>query len=269
MSPDAAHWVIVLFAAAFGGAVGSFLNVVVYRVPNGLSLISPPSHCPMCKTFIRWHDNVPVFGWLMLGGHCRHCGCWIPIRYPLVEAFTAAMFAALAAVENPLVAGAACPYHLVLLCTLLSSALIEVDGNRPPLALFVPALLTGIVAPLLWPIAQSAAWTGLRSPVAMDLFDILAGLAAGVVLSGAIWLITLAWRKRRVQVADSAAPPSTGLLFGLICTGTFLGWSAVAIIALVTFVVHTLLLCPRRGEPRVYAPPSVWLLVAAIAWLLV
>ena len=101
MSFDAAHWVIVLFAAVLGGAVGSFLNVVVYRLPNRLSLIWPPSHCPICKEPIRWFDNVPVFGWIMLGGHCRHCHCWIPLRYPLVEALTAAMFAALALVENP------------------------------------------------------------------------------------------------------------------------------------------------------------------------
>jgi leader peptidase (prepilin peptidase) / N-methyltransferase len=129
---------MVAFAAVFGGCVGSFLNVVVYRLPNGLSLISPPSHCPQCKEPIRWYDNVPVFGWIMLGGHCRHCHGWIPIRYPLVEAFTAAMFAALAMVEDPLTA--AYPCHLMLLCTLLCAVLIKVDGNRPPWRLFVPAL---------------------------------------------------------------------------------------------------------------------------------
>jgi len=179
MSLDAAHWLIVLFSAAFGGAVGSFLNVVVYRLPNGLSLITPPSHCPICKEPIRWFDNVPVFGWIMLGGHCRHCHCRIPIRYPLVEAFTAAVFAALATVEDPLTA--AYPCHLMLLCTLLCSALIEVDGNRPPLRLFVPAL---------------------------------------------------------------------------------------GVLALVTLAVHGMLLWPWRGQPRVCIPPSVWLLVSAVAWLL-
>ena len=100
--PDAAHWLIVLCSAVFGGAIGSFLNVVVYRLPHGISLITPPSHCPNCKRPIRWFDNVPVFGWIMLRGRCRHCRCPISIRYPAVEAFTAAMFAALAAVENPL-----------------------------------------------------------------------------------------------------------------------------------------------------------------------
>jgi leader peptidase (prepilin peptidase)/N-methyltransferase len=255
MPLDAAQWVIVLFAAAFGGAVGSFLNVVVYRLPNRLSLISPPSHCPMCKEPIRWFDNVPVFGWIMLGGHCRHCHCWIPLRYPLVEACTAAMFAALALVENPLTADspAAYPCHAMLLCTLLCSALIEVDGNRPPLRLFVPALIVGIVVPLAWPIEGLNVWIGL---------------AAGIVASGAVWLLTLAWRKMRPQNTPAAAPAYLGLLFGLICTGMFLGWFALAVIALVTLAVHVILLFPWRGEARIHVPPSVWLLIAVLAWLL-
>ncbi len=255
MPPDAAHWLIVLFAAAFGGCVGSFLNVVVYRLPNGLSLISPPSHCPTCKQPIRWFDNVPVFGWIMLGGRCRHCRCRISIRYPLVEAFTAAMFVALALVEDPLTAAypAAYPCHLVLLCTLLCSALIEVDGNRPPLRLFVPALIVGIAVPLIWPIDRLNVWVGL---------------AAGLVASGAGWLLLLGRQKMQAQNAPDVAPPSTGLFFGLICAGPCLGWSALAAIAFVTLAVYALLLLPWRGQPRIQIPASVWLLVATLAWFL-
>ena len=252
MPLDAAHWMIVLFAAVFGGAVGSFLNVVVYRLPNRLSLISPPSHCPTCKEPIRWFDNVPVFGWIMLGGRCRHCRCRISMRYPLVEAFTAAMFVALAINENPLTA--AYPCRLLLLCTLLCSALIEVDGNRPPLRLFVPALIVGVVAPLIWPIDELNVW---------------AGLAAGIIASGAVWLLTLGWRKLQGQNASDVALPFTGLPLGLICAGPFLGWLPLAAIALVSVAVYVLLLLPQRGEPQIYIPPSVWLLVAALSWLLV
>jgi len=90
------------------------LNVVVYRLPNGLSLISPPSHCPKCKQPIRWYDNVPVFGWIALRGRCRDCRCWIPIRYPLVEAITLAMFAGLAAVEGPF--KGIIPRHVLTIC---------------------------------------------------------------------------------------------------------------------------------------------------------
>jgi leader peptidase (prepilin peptidase) / N-methyltransferase len=141
-------WFPVLVAAAFGGAVGSFLNVVVYRLPLGISLVHPPSHCPSCKQPIRWFDNVPVFGWIMLGGRCRNCRNPISVRYPLVEAATAAIFGGLALVENPLSLAYAC--HLVWLCTLFCAGLIAIDGKRPPLKLFVPALVAGIVWIVAW-----------------------------------------------------------------------------------------------------------------------
>lgn len=271
---DAAHCLSILFAAAFGGSVGSFLNVVVYRLPNGLSLITPPSHCPMCKEPIRWHDNVPVFGWLMLRGHCRNCRCWIPMRYPAVEAFTAVMFAALAAVENPM--RAVYPdhlillcYHLMLLCTLLCAALIEIDGNRPPLRLFIPAMIVGIGTPLAWPsIRLLAGLRGLHSTIAISAIDVLMNTVAGALLSGVLWLLILVWRRKRTQDVADAGPPFTGLLLGLICTAAFFGWVVLCIFTSVILLVHLMLL-PGRGQSRVWVPPSVWLLVCAIAWLLV
>jgi leader peptidase (prepilin peptidase) / N-methyltransferase len=267
MLPPAAHWLIVLTAAAFGGAVGSFLNVVVYRLPLGLSLVTPPSHCPQCKTPIRWFDNVPVFGWIMLGGRCRQCRCRIPVRYPVVEALTAAMFVAVALVECPL--QATCPYHLVLLSTLLAAALIEVDGHRPPPHLFAPALAAGIVVPLLWPVDQSAmAWDGRFSisPAQMD--DVIVGLLAGAAMAGAGWLL---WRVdgwRRGRAAADSAPLSIGLLGGLVCTGESLGLPAVCAIFVLVAATRASLLLPKRGSPRIHVPPSVWLLVFAFVWIL-
>src|SRR5262245_15966870 len=80
-----------------GLAVGSFLNVVIYRVPRGESLVRPGSHCPHCGTPIMARHNIPVFGWLSLRGRCASCGAGISLRYPLVEVGTAALFVALAA----------------------------------------------------------------------------------------------------------------------------------------------------------------------------
>jgi leader peptidase (prepilin peptidase) / N-methyltransferase len=269
MPLEVAYCLMILFAAAFGGSIGSFLNVVVYRLPNGLSLISPPSHCPKCKEPIRWHDNVPVFGWIALGGKCRNCGCRISIRYPLIEAITAAMFAALVAVEGPLLATdyrITYPYHLLLLCTLLCSALIEVDGNRPPLRLFIPAIVVGIAAPMIWSIQQPALFG--RADEAAGLSDVLLGLLAGVALGGVVSLIAL--RRRFAQPQDADAPPlPAGLSLGLICTGTFLGWESLGVIAAVTLAVHFLLLLARGERAGIRIPSSVWLLIAVMTWLLV
>src|ERR1019366_670453 len=81
----------IIFAALFGALVGSFLNVVVYRLPRGESLVTPGSHCPSCSAPVKPYDNVPVLAWLWLRGRCRACRAAISPRYPLVEATTAAL----------------------------------------------------------------------------------------------------------------------------------------------------------------------------------
>lgn len=87
------HLIIILFVFALGACVGSFLNVVVWRMPRGESLVSPPSHCPKCNNPLKWYDNLPVIGWLKLQGRCRFCREPISPRYPIVEAVTGLMFA--------------------------------------------------------------------------------------------------------------------------------------------------------------------------------
>src|SRR5580704_14403073 len=86
------HLFYISFLFAVGACIGSFLNVVVYRLPRGLSLISPPSRCPKCETPLAWYDNIPVFGWIFLRGKCRYCREGISPRYPIVEAITGLLF---------------------------------------------------------------------------------------------------------------------------------------------------------------------------------
>ena len=100
LEPD----VLILFLGVviFGGCVGSFLNVFVYRVPRRKSLVYPPSHCPRCGHPIRWYDNVPVFGWVKLRGKCRDCQQPISIRYPCVEGFCGILFGSVFVLVNHL-----------------------------------------------------------------------------------------------------------------------------------------------------------------------
>jgi leader peptidase (prepilin peptidase)/N-methyltransferase len=88
---------LLIVAALLGLAVGSFLNVVIYRVPRGESLVRPGSHCPHCGNAVRNRHNIPVLGWLVLRGRCADCQARVSARYPLVEAGTAALFVAVAA----------------------------------------------------------------------------------------------------------------------------------------------------------------------------
>src|SRR4051795_10796656 len=89
--------ITVVFCGVLGLLIGSFLNVVIWRVPRGESIVRPPSHCPGCDQPIAPQDNIPVLAWLLLRGRCRHCGTRISARYPAVELATAALFVGLAA----------------------------------------------------------------------------------------------------------------------------------------------------------------------------
>jgi prepilin signal peptidase PulO-like enzyme (type II secretory pathway) len=89
-------WILAFWVFVVGSAIGSFLNVVIYRMPRGMSLSKPGSHCPKCGRAIRWYHNLPIAGWILLRGKCRDCKASISPRYPLVEAAIAFLFVATA-----------------------------------------------------------------------------------------------------------------------------------------------------------------------------
>jgi leader peptidase (prepilin peptidase)/N-methyltransferase len=244
--PEALLWLIVLWMFAIGAAVGSFLNVVVYRLPLGLSLVYPPSHCPKCSKRIPWYDNVPIFGWIILRGRCRQCHNPISARYPIVEAVTATMFGLLAIVEmNRL--NTIYPYQLLLLCTLLCAGLIEFDGGRPPARLFIPVILIGAISPLFWPeLRPWHAWSELPPSLTWAV-DGLAGLAAAAVLGGLAWLI----RGKQRPV---------GLLLSLVCVGLVLGWQMLTSVALLAGFIELCLWLPDPISLRRHFAPTIPLL---------
>lgn len=86
------HWLIIPFLFLFGACIGSFLNVVVWRLPRGKSLLWPPSACPKCNHMLAWYDNIPVLGWILLRGRCRYCHEPVSARYPIIEAITGLLF---------------------------------------------------------------------------------------------------------------------------------------------------------------------------------
>ncbi|WP_248704074.1 A24 family peptidase [Curtobacterium sp. MWU13-2055] len=141
---------VVGFAAATGLAIGSFLNVVVHRVPAGLSVVAPASACPRCGHEIRARDNVPVLSWAVLRGRCRDCAEPISVRYPLVELATAVLFAlvvlhfgpALLAATDARAAAVATTVlvaMLYLMAVSVALALIDLDVHRLPNAIVLPA----------------------------------------------------------------------------------------------------------------------------------
>ncbi len=136
-----AAWVVLA-----GAAVGSFLNVVVARLPRGQSVVRPRSRCPRCSAAIAWYDNIPILSWLLLRARCRTCGARISARYPLVEALGAGA-AWLAWMRHGLSAAAAA--ELAFACALVALAFIDLDTWLLPHVITWPLIVTGLGASVL------------------------------------------------------------------------------------------------------------------------
>jgi leader peptidase (prepilin peptidase) / N-methyltransferase len=233
----------ITLAALLGAVVGSFLNVVIHRVPIGESIVAPRSRCPRCGTEIAARDNVPILSWLLLRGRCRHCGAPISPRYPLVELLTAVAFAAVVAVrgfDEGLVV------ELPFVAALIALAGIDLDHKLLPNVIVYPLAVYGVVAVAI-----------------VDTGDLVEHLIAGVAAAGFLLAALLAY------------PAGMGMgdvkLAGAM--GFFLGLSIVPAL-LIAFLAGTavgLAIMAREGvSARKKAVPfGVFLAIGGIAGVLV
>jgi leader peptidase (prepilin peptidase)/N-methyltransferase len=186
----------VALIAVLGAAVGSFLNVVIHRLPRDESIVRPRSRCPHCETALRPSDNVPLLSWLLLRGRCRMCGARISLRYPLVELFTAAAFAAVAltqGVDHDLL------LELPFAAVLIAVAGIDLEHRIVPNRIVVPAAVFGVAAAALVEpgelpellIAGGAAFTALllaalAYPAGMGMGDVKLAGVMGLYLGASV-----------------------------------------------------------------------------------
>jgi leader peptidase (prepilin peptidase)/N-methyltransferase len=223
---------VTFVAGVFGLIIGSFLNVVVYRAPRGLSVVQPGSFCPACGTPIRSSDNIPIISWLALRARCRQCGEPISPRYPAVELLTGAVFAAVA---WGLGAHWGVPGMCVLAATALTLAAIDLDGMAPPLS--VACIGTGVGGTLL-----------LAAAIADRRWWHLGGMLIGIAAAGCA--ATIAGRRSRRGGADIAP-------WALLPAGAVVGWVGApgTVVGVASFVVTVVPLAilvrgrPRRGDP--------------------
>lgn len=235
----------LVLAAVLGLIIGSFLNVVVWRVPRGESIVRPPSACPACGHPIRPWDNVPVVSWLALRARCRDCGEPISARYPLVEAGTAVLFGAVAwrfglAWELPA--------YLYLAAIAIALALIDLDVKRLPDAIVLPSYAVAAVALGAAAVAQGEYTPLVRAAIggaALFVFYFLiafaypSGMGFGDVKLAGVLGIYLAW----------------------------LGWGSLVVGAFAAFVLGGVyaigLLLARRASRKTGVPFGPWMLVGA------
>ncbi len=224
-----------LGAALFGALVGSFLNVVVARVPQGESVVHPRSRCPRCRRLIAWYDNVPIVSWLILRGRCRGCALPISLRYPLVELLGAALGWAALHRHGPVAPALA---EFTFTAFLLALAAIDLDTWLLPNALTWPLLAFGLLCGL-------AGWSAAPGPGA-------AAWGAGLGF-GAFWLVAVlgekAFGKEALGFGD------VWLLGGL---GAWLGASALLPVVLLAStqgaLVGVALILVGKAQPGPAAP---------------
>ena len=176
---------IVAIAFVFGLLIGSFLNVVAYRLPRGESLVTPPSHCPACGEPVRMRDNIPVLGWVVLRGRCRDCGEPFSWRYPAVELLTGVLYALVVATQDDAIGIA---LGLCLVTALVPLTLIDLDVRRLPDAITAPAAVAALAAGLAFDI-DGVPEQLIAGVVALGLFLLAAVMKPGGMGMGDVKLV--------------------------------------------------------------------------------
>ncbi len=234
---------VVATCGALGLVIGSFLNVVIWRVPRGESVVQPPSACPSCGHAVRPHDNVPVLSWLLLRGRCRDCGASISGRYPLVEALTGVLFALTGWYVGP---SWDLPAYLYLVAIGVALAAIDMDVHRLPDVITLPSY--PVVAALL---AVGAAPDGEWGAYGR-------ALLCGLLLL-AFYLVLVLVYPRGMGLGDVKLAGLLGMYLGWV------GWGAFAVGAFGAFVVgglySSVLLMTGRAGRRSSIPFGPWMLV--------
>ena len=240
------RWFVLSFAAAYGLVLGSFINVLIYRLPRGMSVARPRSHCPSCGRLVRWYDNVPVLSYLALRGRCRSCGARISPRYPLVELASGGLVLVAVARFGLTVTGV---FAAVLLLLLLPLALIDLEHHLLPDVLTLPGLALGLAGGAL----------GALVP----LWDSVGGALLGAAIP---YLVIVAYRLLR-----GVEGMGLGDVKLLAMIGAFLGWQG----ALLTLCLGAAagasaglaLIVVRRGRLDTELPFGTFLAAAAVAVL--
>jgi leader peptidase (prepilin peptidase) / N-methyltransferase len=216
-----------------GLCVGSFLNVCIYRLPHGTSIIHPPSACPGCNSAIRWYDNIPLISYILLRGRCRVCKTVISPRYPLVELLTG-LFAIIVVMRFGFAWSAL--IYFVLIAAFLVITFIDIDHRIIPDVISLPGIPLGFAASFVLP---RLTWT-----------DSLLGILAG---GGSLFAI--AWGYQLITDKDGMGGGDIKLLAMI---GAFLGWQGVIFTIMASSLIGTLagvVLMVRAGKGMKLAIP--------------
>ena len=216
-------------AITIGACIGSFLNVVIYRVPAGLSILYPPSRCPHCLRKLAPRDNIPIIGWFLIRGKCRYCHTPVSWRYPAIEALTAFLFWCVAAyfgTSQPIIT---LGFYAAFLSWLLALSMIDIDTQTLPNSLTQSGLVLGLIY------QGSLAFTNIgdRTNFAGNLIN---GIVGAVM---AIWVLEIIRIGGRIWLQKEAMGGGDPKFAAMI--GMWLGWQNILVTILIASAVGTLI----------------------------
>jgi leader peptidase (prepilin peptidase)/N-methyltransferase len=215
-------------AIVLGACIGSFLNVVIYRVPAGLSILHPPSRCPHCLRQLAPRDNIPIIGWFLIKGKCRYCHTPVSWRYPAIEALTAFLFWCVAVYFGTSIPILILCFYAAFLSWLLALAMIDIDTMTLPNSL----TQSGLVLGLIYQISLASMKSGDRLAFPTILLFGIGGAVLG------IWLLDIMRIAGRVFLQKEAMGGGDPKLAAMI--GMWLGWQNVLLTILIASAIGTL-----------------------------
>lgn len=213
-----------IFVFLFGASIGSFLNVVIYRVPNEESVVFPNSACPNCKNPIKPYDNIPILSWLILGGKCRNCKNPISPRYISVELLTGLLFLL---VYWAIGFNAFLPVALIFAATMVSLVFIDAEHMILPDVITYPLLGFSLLVRLVFPVLFGSSYFSDLSIYPLNqlhtfptwLTSLIGAVLGALVGGGFLWLVGAIWKKLRG--VDAMGLGDVKMMFGV---GALLGW---------------------------------------------
>ena len=256
----------VVAAAIVGAIIGSFLNVVIHRVPRGESIAFPASRCPACGTAIRPYDNIPVVSWAVLRGRCRSCRAPISARYPAVELLTAALFALTFRLRSGLTLSL--PFDLAFAAAILALVFIDAEHMILPNVITYPGIAVALVARALVPNLYGVASLGAQAHVPAWLFSVAGAVIGALVGGGFLWLVGWLWE--RLRGVEAMGLGDVKMMF---MVGAYLGWPLTLLAIFVGVLSGSLagvglMLKRGRRDMQMLLPFGIFLGVGSLVSLL-
>jgi leader peptidase (prepilin peptidase)/N-methyltransferase len=261
------------FITIMGAVVGSFLNVVIHRVPRGESIVFPNSRCPSCSNAIRPYDNIPIVSYTMLRGRCRACRVPISIRYPAVELLTALLYLAVVLARGISVATI---FDLVFLTAIVALIFIDAEHMLLPNVITYPGIVLALVARLILPMLLGPTAfddlpglsTSLFAGLPLWVSSLLAGVLGALVGGGSLWLVGWLWEKLRGVEAMGL-----GDVKMMFMVGAYLGWRLAVLTIFIgvfagSLVGIGLVLYRRERNLQMLLPFGIFLGIGTIVALL-